>query len=152
MLVKRLVAALVAVALVGGALWLRSKRDDTASGDDPTTTTAPGPAQSILCVPELEAACRAAAAEEGLTVTVEPAGDTVDRLAAADNPGPVLWATLASFPELVDDLPRSRRPHPAVQRGHGGAGVLQARARGTDSADGGAGRSLRRRRHVAVPR
>jgi hypothetical protein len=104
MLVKRLVAALVAVALVGGALWLRSKRDDTAAGDDPATTTTPGPAQSIICVPELEAACRAAAADEGLTVTVEPAGDTVDRLAAAENPGPVLWATLASFPDLVDDL------------------------------------------------
>lgn len=105
MLTKRLAAAVVAIALVAGALWLRSRRDGgSSSPQGTTTTTAPTSAGTLLCVPELAEGCRAAAATSGAALTIEPAGTTIDRLAAAEDPGEVTWATLAPLPELVDDL------------------------------------------------
>jgi hypothetical protein len=101
MLAKRLVAALVAIGLVVGAVWLRS-RIDSGGDDEPAgpSSTVP-PTTTLLCVPEVAAACRAV---PGAEVVVEPAGTTIDRLAGADAPGPVRWVTLAPLPALVDDL------------------------------------------------
>lgn len=104
-LAKRLAAAVVAIALVAGALWLRSRRDGGSSASQgTTTTTAKTSAATLLCVPELAEGCRAAAAASGAALTIEAAGTTIDRLATAEEPGTVTWATLAPLPELVDDL------------------------------------------------
>ncbi len=116
MLAKRLAALVVAIALVAGALWLRSRIDgDSATAGPGGTTTVPGsgPASSttnLVCITELAEVCRAAAAAangSATSITVEAAGTTIDRLAAAEDPGEVAWLTLAPLPQLVDDL-RSR--------------------------------------------
>jgi hypothetical protein len=105
-LTKRLAAAVVAIALVAGALWLRSRRDSDGAASAPanTSTTSAPEKSTLVCIPELADGCRAAAATSGATLTIEPAGATIDRLAKAEAPGPVAWATLSPLPELVDDL------------------------------------------------
>ncbi len=99
MLAKRLISAAAAVLLVIGAFALRSRIDHqsspTPSGS--TTTTTPAGTQ-IVCVTELAEACKAAVPG----ATIEAAGDTIDRLTKADDPGRALWVTLAPLPDMVD--------------------------------------------------
>jgi hypothetical protein len=111
---KRLVAVLVAAALVAGAFavraWLDRRNDDDGS-TGPTTsvngsTTVPG-AQTVICVSELAAACDALQAK-GFTTTVEPAGATKARLETADATPPDAWVTLYPWPQLVDDARRAK--------------------------------------------
>jgi hypothetical protein len=105
---KRIGAALVAVALIVIALVVRRTvidDDDAAAGPSTApTTAAPTAATELVCATELAAACQAVKADHpGLTVRVEPAGTTLDRLAASKDPAP-LWATIEPFPEMVDVL------------------------------------------------
>jgi hypothetical protein len=107
---RRVVAVLVAVALVAGALLLRSTvLDDEADG--PTATTTPGTAAPIaaaalVCITELEAVCRALASElPDVRITIADAGTTLDSLAVLpdDEPRP-LWLTIEPYPAMLDSL------------------------------------------------
>jgi hypothetical protein len=110
-LAKRILAVLVAVALVVGAFVVRGARDDDAEADDPTgsslPTTEPATAAGELrCITELEAVCAVVRAEHPeLRVTVQDAGATLDELAQLpdDEPRP-LWLTIEPFPGMVDEL------------------------------------------------
>ena len=89
---RRLVAFVVAVAMVAGALYARSRMDD----DDRSTAT---PTElRVVCSTELAAACEAIDA----AVTVEDAGLTADRLVDADDPDVDAWVVPSPWPELVD--------------------------------------------------
>ncbi|MDQ4133181.1 MAG: hypothetical protein M3179_08260, partial [Actinomycetota bacterium] len=73
---RRVLAVLAAVAMVAGAVVVRSRLDD---GDSD------GVAGRLTCGPELEAVCERLRRDQGdgLTIVVEPAGVTAERLAAA---------------------------------------------------------------------
>jgi hypothetical protein len=107
---KRVGALLVAVALVAGALLLRRNVIEGSDDDTDTTTastSAPSaPADAIVCASELEAACVAIAdADPDRDVVIEPAGVTLDRLAALDDDADApVWLTIAPFPAMVDEL------------------------------------------------
>lgn len=132
MIGKRAVAAVVAVALVVVAFVVRGAIDDdpeasptttiAASPDgsdpanpaatepgEPATTAAPAPtdaptASALVCIAELEAVCdELATAFPDLDVRVEPAGVTLDRLAALDDPATApIWLTVDPYPAMVD--------------------------------------------------
>ncbi|MET0458860.1 MAG: hypothetical protein ABW195_06415 [Ilumatobacteraceae bacterium] len=114
MTARRIVAVIAAIVLIGGALLLRNAiDDDDAEADGPTGSTVAGTspdvgtdAATVICSTELEAACTAIRdAHPELDVEVEPAGETLDRLAAlADGTEPPVWLTVAPFPEMVDSL------------------------------------------------
>ena len=59
-----------------------------------------------MCATELQAACDAiAAADPDVDVLVEPAGVTLDRLAALpDDADAPVWLTIEPFPAMVDEL------------------------------------------------
>ena len=69
-----------------------------------------------MCATELRVACDAI--DGDVSVVVEPAGVTLDRLAAlADDAESPVWLTLQPFPAMLDDLrsasgstPRAARP------------------------------------------
>jgi hypothetical protein len=117
-LAKRILAVLVAVALVAGAFVVRGARDD-AEADDPagstTPTIAPATAAGELrCITELRAVCATVGAEHPeLTVTVQDAGATLDQLAQLpdDEPRP-LWLTIEPYPGMVDELRTGNRRAP----------------------------------------
>jgi hypothetical protein len=96
---KRIAAVLAAVAMIGAALWWRG-RDDTAAGGG-TASTATGAPTTVVCVPELAAACATLEAS-GVQTQLEPAGLTADRLVAADGTTPVTWITLDPWPAIVE--------------------------------------------------
>src|SRR4051794_5542157 len=87
----RLGALILAIAMVVGSLALRSRIDRSR-----TTVR-------LTCATELADACRRIG--QGVKVTVEPAGQTADRLAAID-PGadPELdgWLTPGRWAQMVD--------------------------------------------------
>jgi hypothetical protein len=86
--VKRLLALVAALALVGGAL--RFDRSRRADGSTSNGRAAEAPATRLLCPTELRAVCEEAArATAGLVVGVEPTGRSVDRFAKADFQPPV---------------------------------------------------------------
>jgi hypothetical protein len=108
---KRLAAVVTAALLVVGAFALRrgviEDDDEPAAGDDPAETVVDVPAGSaVVCVTELRAACEALEDEhEDLTVTVEDAGVTLDRLAALEDSSEApVWLTIDPFPAMVDAL------------------------------------------------
>jgi hypothetical protein len=95
----RLVAVVIAIALVGGALAVRNlviDNDDggsSGSGDDGRTR--------VVCANELRDVCTGLDAD----VTVEAAGTTADRLVAATDPagaGFDLWLTAEPWAEIVE--------------------------------------------------
>src|SRR5205085_2636197 len=99
-------AAVVAVAMVVGALLVRSRIDDNRARKRTVLR--------LVCVEELEAACDAiqAHADARVDLTVESAGDTEARLAkagAADVDG---WLVPAPWAGLVDEE-RTRNQQPA---------------------------------------
>ncbi|HLM28881.1 MAG TPA: hypothetical protein VK360_03075, partial [Acidimicrobiales bacterium] len=106
MLIKRLGAVIVAVALVAGAFLVRNALDD----DEPTVESGPGPGTTpgaatggtIVCSTELGPVCGSIdAALPEWEVRVEPALATLDALADAGAEGRV-WVTMAPFPGMVD--------------------------------------------------
>ena len=104
---KRAVAALVAVVLVVGAFLLRRNVID-ADDDAATGSTLPPveAAAELVCVTELAEVCQAIGpAHPELSVLVEPAGRTLDRLAELDETARApLWLTVEPFPAMVDSL------------------------------------------------
>jgi hypothetical protein len=105
----RLLALVVAIGLVAGALLLRGALD---GGDEPddgsaaTTTAAPSTTAvaplRVVCASELAAACDALRAN-GASTAVVPAGDTAAELSGGTADEPDVWLTLAAWPEIVDD-------------------------------------------------
>lgn len=109
MTVKRLGAFFAAILLVVGAVLLRDwldDRSDDATGSDssggPTTDQVSGNSFALICSTEFEDVCEALAGAN-ITVTVEPAGTTLDRLAKVDDDQlPDAWLTLDPFPAMLD--------------------------------------------------
>ncbi len=72
-----------------------------ASGGS-SSTDPPAGKTTVVCIPELEAACRAlAAADDGLALTIEPAGATYERVVADPTSAPEVWVTLDPWPQMV---------------------------------------------------
>ena len=105
MTIKRLVAALAAVALIVIALVVRRTvldDDNTTAASSTPTTAAHTTAGELVCITELAVACHAIEPRfPDLAVRVEPAGTTLDALASAASPAPT-WATIQPFPAMVD--------------------------------------------------
>lgn len=93
---KRLGALVAAVAMVAGALWVRSRIDDSGGGggDD---ALPPGEAPALVCATELADVCDRLDAD----TTVEDAGATADRLAAGEPLGADGWLVVQPWPEMV---------------------------------------------------
>ncbi|HEX2029651.1 MAG TPA: hypothetical protein VHF25_16840 [Nitriliruptorales bacterium] len=109
----RLLALAAAVGMVVGALALRGDAPGRAGGDG--GRGAEGPLR-LTCAAELATACQALAdGREDLQVTVEEAGHTADRLAAASaadvtDDG---WMVPAPWPQLVEEA-RGRAGSPPL--------------------------------------
>ena len=94
---QRVGAAVVAVLMVVVALLVRNSIDDDGDG---------GGAVRLLCTTELEAACtRLAEQNDGVDVTVEPAGTTAQSLVALPDeqrPSFDAWLAPSPWPQIVD--------------------------------------------------
>ncbi len=91
---------MLAAALIAGGLLVRraldGNDDDSGTGasDDGTTT--------VVCIPELESACRELAADDdGVQLTIEDAGATYERVAADPASAPDAWVTLHPWPGMA---------------------------------------------------
>jgi hypothetical protein len=96
--IAKLLAVVVALAMVGGALLVRSRiadDDDGPGGDgDPRETF------TVMCISELEEICRKLE-PEGIEVEVEDAGTTADALVDG-RPDFDAWVTIDPWPQMVD--------------------------------------------------
>jgi hypothetical protein len=109
MIVKRLGAIVLAVILILGALVVRDRviDDNGGSGDDDP----PRADREIVCVSDLRDVCDALADDRD--IRIEPAGATLDELAALDDPADApIWITMHPFPAMVDDLRVGARREP----------------------------------------
>ena len=96
---KRVGAIVLAAVLIAGALLLRRALDD--EGDDGAGSGGDGPT-TVVCIPELEFACRAlAAADDGVQLSIEDAGVTYERVAAEPDSAPDAWVTLHPWPGMA---------------------------------------------------
>ena len=109
--VARLLAVIAAIALIAGGLLIRKSIDDNDDdGDDVAGSTVPNEpdetASDVVCITELADVCDViAASNTDLDVTVEPAGTTLDALAALEDADEApLWITIDPFPAMVDEL------------------------------------------------
>lgn len=91
---KRLVAVLAAVFMIGLSVYVRSWLDDSDGG-----SSSSGPLR-IACIPELTDGCNALR-DSGVEVIVEAPGITVTRLAGAQ-PDIDGWLTLDPWPAIAD--------------------------------------------------
>lgn len=93
---KRALAALAAIAMVGAALWVRAGRDGREQ-------QAAQP-RRVVCSTELAAVCDALVQAGDLLVdtAVEPAATTADRLGTNTDPGIDAWIVVAPWPALVE--------------------------------------------------
>ncbi len=100
---KRVLAVLGAVVMIGAALLVRSALDG-GDGEAGGGGGDGGP-PSLLCAAELAEVCAELEDAGRAEVTVEPVGVTVDRLTAPDARLEVDgWLTLGPFPAQVDEL------------------------------------------------
>ena len=105
---QRVGALVLAIVLVVGAFVVRRNviEDDDGSSPDGTEIDEPDheDATALYCITELAEVCESlASSQDLLAVTIEDAGETLDRLAALgdDEPAP-LWLTIDPFPAMVD--------------------------------------------------
>jgi hypothetical protein len=97
----RLLALVLAVGMVVGALVLRNRWDDDGTGGGG------GGALKLVCTPELEEVCNRIADRTDVEVTIEDAGVTAARLVekgAAELDG---WMTPGPWPQVVDEARRA---------------------------------------------
>ena len=107
---RRAIAIVAAALMIGGAVAIRStvfEGDDGNGGGDGRNGGGSRPAR-LACVTELEEACRDIADRSGgeIEVTIETAGETADRLTAAqtaNDAGIDGWLTLSPWPAIVED-------------------------------------------------
>jgi hypothetical protein len=114
---RRLLALVVAIGLVVGAYIVKTRVIDKPSGttttttdpsnpsnpsnpSDPTAATAPKGKAAVWCIDELRAACESAAKTTNVTINVESAGKTLDRLTTNPSPNDI-WITLAPWDGLL---------------------------------------------------
>lgn len=100
---RRLLAFVVAAAMVAGSLYVRSRID--ADDDRGRATSAPS-ALRIVCATELQAACHE------LGGKVEDAGVTADALVGAAAPTFDVWIVPDPWPALVDIRRRQAQQDP----------------------------------------
>jgi hypothetical protein len=93
----KLLAVVAAAAMIGGALWIRSRGDDDK---DESSNRQGGRTFRVVCVTELDTICHLLQ-RQGIDVEVEEAGTTADALAQGV-PGYDAWITIAPWPEMVD--------------------------------------------------
>lgn len=94
---RSLVALVVAVGMVVGALYVRGTFDPATGG--PLGSDAP---LELVCATELRAACEDIAGE-GIVVRTEEAGATAEALSAGAGSDEDLWLTLAPWPQMVTE-------------------------------------------------
>ncbi len=101
MIVRRTIAVVVAVGLVAGAWLVRSNvLDDDSSGGGGTA-----PVGTVVCVPDLAAACREAVGGAGeVELVVEDVDVTLARLAEVEAAAAPVWVTLDPLPAVAADL------------------------------------------------
>lgn len=115
---KRLLAVLGAVAMIGGAVLVRGLLTDDGGGGSGGGAGGGDGDTHLVCATELEAACEALAAEDdSVTFEVEEAGETADRLTAPEFAPAESeidgWLTLNPWPALVE-LRRNLNQDPSV--------------------------------------
>ena len=106
----RAFAIAVAIVLVAGAFFVRREViEDDSAGD-----SGGGRARELVCATELSALCTTYAAEDApVSVTIEDAGVTLDRLAALGEDDDVpLWLTVEPYPAMVDAIRASTNADP----------------------------------------
>jgi len=101
--VKRLAAVGVAVALIAGALFAR---DQWLEGDDSGNEQS-NAASVLVCATELAAICaQVASSYPGVTIRAANVGDSLNELADDE-----MWFTFTPFPEIITQMrERSRQP------------------------------------------
>ena len=106
-------ALMAAVAMVVGSLAVRSRLDESAGNGG-----GGGDNLRLVCSTELSQVCEAL--KEDLTVSVEPAGVTADRLAKDGTDGPVSidgWLVPSPWPEIVQASRRRAGLEPQLEAG-----------------------------------
>lgn len=117
----RLLAVVVAVGMVVGALAFRSRLEEADDGPVDGREQAGGQAERILCAADLVSVCDTIATALGGQPSTEPAGVTFDRLtstgpAASAEADLDVWITTAPWPAMVDEA-RSRNGLPPLFSG-----------------------------------
>lgn len=143
----RILAFIVAVAMVVGAIWYRGQRDDDNGPEAGDTDVAADTPLRLVCATELQVACESIVerADERIDLTVEPAGTTADRLTAVrGSAGLEVWLTPGPWPTIVREArqragndPLIQAPSAAIARARVGlviwndrAAALRSRCRG----------------------
>ncbi|HEV7887776.1 MAG TPA: hypothetical protein VGO92_09465 [Acidimicrobiales bacterium] len=91
----RVLALLIAVAMVVGAFWGRDRLDQRSADK--------AHRPRLLCIPELAVFCHGLADRHVADVTVESAGQTASRVAAsAGDPGIDGWLTISPWPVIAE--------------------------------------------------
>ena len=99
MRVRSVVALVVAVGMVVGALYVRGGMLGDGGGG-PLSPLSPDEPLELVCVTELKVACEAMAGD-GVVVRTEEAGVTAAALGATAGATDDLWLTLAPWPQMV---------------------------------------------------
>jgi hypothetical protein len=100
--VNRLLAVVVAIGMVAGALYVRGRIDDE---DDGGRGGGSGGDLTLVCDPQFESACR----EASDSVLVEDAATTAERLLGGERP-PDAWLTPGPWADIVDALRSGQAP------------------------------------------
>jgi hypothetical protein len=108
----KLLAVVAAAAMIGGALWIRSRGDDDK--DEPSNRQG-GRTFRVVCVTELSTICTHLQ-RDGIDAEVEEAGTTADALAQGGVPGYDAWITMAPWSEMVDVVRRQQQLDEAFGR------------------------------------
>jgi hypothetical protein len=104
---KQVGAFALAVALIAGAWLIRTRVID---GDGTASPREPSTASTVVCVTELTKACRSAlAGRTDVTLRIESANSTLERLGAEDQPSDEIWITMQPFPDMVERLRAQNR-------------------------------------------
>jgi len=90
--VKRALAVISAVAMIGLSLFVRGRIDDKGSG---SSTSSSSSALTIACIPELATECQVIASDK-VKVTIEDATTTLPKLDQYDG-----WLTLDPWPAIA---------------------------------------------------
>ena len=100
MTAKRVAAIVIAVVLIVAAVLIRNGLDDNSSSATDGTDKPSGGKITVICSTEFEAICKTLPSK--YTVTIESAGETLDKLAKDGDSPPDAWITLDPFPSMVD--------------------------------------------------
>ncbi len=101
---RRVLAVLGAVLMVALALLVRSLIDGDDDGGQASGEGGDGDVPTLVCAEELADVCEALERDGAADVTIEPVGETVDRLGAVDAELDADgWLTLDPFPQQVDE-------------------------------------------------